>query len=102
MKKALLSLSIFILASCSISSEFKGTKRIEYLCGTQKAVLKSPEAERALLQIDGKKYVITQTIAASGAKYVNEEEKVVFWGKGNEASLEIDNVIFPKCIEIKG
>ncbi len=93
MKKIFLIFYTLILVSCSATGDFKETKKIEYLCGTQKATLRLTHPEGGTLKVDGKKYAIKQTIAASGAKYVNEEEKVVFWGKGNEASLEIDNLI---------
>ncbi|MFV0626791.1 MAG: MliC family protein [Alphaproteobacteria bacterium] len=99
MKKAFLILSMTILCACSTIDNFKGKNKFEYQCGTQEAQFVTSRGEEALLIFNENKYLLKQTISASGAKYINEDENVIFWSKGNEASLEINNVILPKCIE---
>ncbi|MDD4556367.1 MAG: MliC family protein [Alphaproteobacteria bacterium] len=98
MKKALIFL-LFGLASCASHRELKTVKSVDYFCGTQSVTLHLAEREEALLQLDGHEFFLKQTISASGVRYADKSEDVVFWGKGNEASLEIDKTIYPKCLE---
>ena len=41
-----------------------------------------------LVLSDGRKLTLPQTMSASGARYANKSESVVFWNKGNTAFLE--------------
>ncbi len=47
------------------------------------------------------KVYLPQTISASGARYANREETVVFWNKGNTAFVtegSPDNITYKDCI----
>lgn len=41
-----------------------------------------------LVLSDGRKMEVPQTISASGARYANTDESLVFWNKGNSAFIE--------------
>lgn len=45
-----------------------------------------PRVEIALS--DGRKMILRQTVSASGARYANTDESIVFWIKGDTAFLE--------------
>ncbi len=55
------------------------------------------ESERIALTLPGEEPVeLSQSPSASGAKYVGEQ--LVFWGKGDEASIERDGkTVFSGC-----
>lgn len=55
------------------------------------------ESERIALTLPGEEPVeLSQSPSASGAKYVGD--KLVFWGKGDEASIEHDGkAVFSGC-----
>ncbi len=40
---------------------------------------------------DGRNLTLPQTISASGARYANEDESIVFWNKGDTAFIEENN-----------
>ncbi|MFA5052935.1 MAG: MliC family protein [Parcubacteria group bacterium] len=40
-----------------------------------------------LVLSDGRKFDLTQVIAASGARYANSDESFVFWNKGDDALI---------------
>lgn len=43
----------------------------------------------------GNEITLPQAISASGARYANEDESIVFWNKGNEVTIyENDNIVF--------
>ena len=37
---------------------------------------------------DGRRWVLPQALSASGARYANADESIVFWNKGNTAFIE--------------
>jgi membrane-bound inhibitor of C-type lysozyme len=45
-----------------------------------------PSVELALS--DGRRWVLPQALSASGARYANGDESIVFWNKGNTAFIE--------------
>lgn len=57
------------------------------------------ETEEAYLSFQDKEYNLHRTISASGARYANEDEKVVFWEHQGEAMVEIDGErLFENCV----
>lgn len=49
---------------------------------------------------DGRNFLLLQGISASGARYVNENETLVFWNKGDTAFLQEDEEItYDNCLE---
>ena len=48
---------------------------------------------------DGRELNLRQTISASGIRYANPDESIVFWSKGNTAFMEEDGVeIYQNCV----
>lgn len=47
-------------------------------------------AETATLETDGELYQLRRVVSASGARYANEDETVIYWEHQGEATLEID------------
>jgi membrane-bound inhibitor of C-type lysozyme len=45
-----------------------------------------PSVELALS--DGRRWILPQALSASGARYANGDESIVFWNKGNTAFIE--------------
>ena len=46
---------------------------------------------------------LPQTISASGARYANDDESIVFWNKGNTAFITEngpDNITYKDCTDI--
>lgn len=49
---------------------------------------------------DGRNLILHQTISASGARYANENESIVFWNKGYTAFIEENDVgSYNNCFE---
>lgn len=49
---------------------------------------------------DGRNIDLSQVISASGARYANDDESIVFWNKGNTAfMLEDDQKTYTGCVE---
>jgi len=56
------------------------------------------ESDSASLFIEGKEYKIHRVISASGARYANDDETVVFWEHQGEAMVEIDGkIMYQEC-----
>lgn len=52
---------------------------------------------------DGRVYTLEQTISASGARFSNEGEAVVFWNKGDSARVEENGQItYENCVTTNG
>lgn len=47
---------------------------------------------------DGRKMTLPQTISASGIRYANEDESIIFWSKGTSAfMMENDVETYSEC-----
>ncbi|RUO39533.1 hypothetical protein CWE22_09555 [Pseudidiomarina aestuarii] len=51
------------------------------------------------IQLQDQNYALVETVAASGARYRDDDFAIEFWSKGNEATLTINGEAFPLCIE---
>ena len=47
-----------------------------------------PKANVRLSLSDGRRLTLPQARSASGARYANDDESIVFWNKGNTAFIE--------------
>lgn len=51
---------------------------------------------------DGRNFNLPQTISASGIRYANDDESLIFWSKGENAFiLEGDEGIYKNCFAEK-
>ncbi len=65
------------------------TTLVEYICEGGKALMASYGEEIVTVDlVDGRALTLAQTVSASGVRYANEGESVVFWSKGDTAFLE--------------
>jgi len=54
----------------------------------------------SLVLSDGRKLELDQTLAASGARYANKDETLVFWNKGNTAFIEEkEKTTYSDCLQ---
>lgn len=51
------------------------------------------DTENVLLMLDGGRHELESAVSASGARYANEDESIVYWAKGRKAFIEIDGEI---------
>jgi len=66
--------------------------------GTEIKISYDKESDSASLYVEGKEYKVYPTISASGARYSNDDQTVVFWEHQGEAMVEIDGeVIYKEC-----
>lgn len=75
---------------------------VNYLCedGSSIAATYDNAEENVTISLsDERVMTLDQVVAASGARYANADESIVFWNKGNEAFVEEDgNVTFADCV----
>ena len=55
--------------------------------GAEIKVSYEEEGDLAIVQLEGKEYRLSRAISASGARYANEDESVVFWEHQGEAMV---------------
>ena len=66
---------------------------VSYTCGTHMVRVMVQGNDTITLDVDGQEHHLSRSISASGAKYDTApgiQPAVMFWGKGNDAFLEID------------
>jgi len=83
---------------------FTKTKSIYYSCANGKS-LNTSFIDKQMTKIrvvlnDSRELELTQSIAASGTRYTNSDESVVFWSKGTTAFLTEQNIeTYTNCVE---
>jgi len=89
---------IYKLTAEELKSEYDNT--FTFICNSDKEIKISynEEGNSASLFIEGEKYELHRVISASGARYANDDETVVFWEHQGEAMVEIDGeTIYKEC-----
>ena len=73
---------------------------VTFSCAENKTIQALFFADKAELTLsDGRHMLLLQAISASGARYANTDESLVFWNKGNTAFIEEKQKIsFKDCI----
>ena len=78
--------------ACVYASVHAATIRASFHCDDGKsivAVFENSAPSRVELKLsDGRHMALPQALSASGARYANADESVVFWNKGNTAFIE--------------
>lgn len=65
-----------------------GAHDVSYQCADDRALIAIYLPESVALSLsDGRSLTLTHTIAASGVRYANADESIVFWTKGETAFL---------------
>lgn len=86
---------VVLLACTSVSDRSQKTL---YQCGVQDVTVDA-HGETALVSMRGEQQTLTQTPAASGARYVSTDERTQFWNKGHEAAIIWQDETLPRCVE---
>jgi membrane-bound inhibitor of C-type lysozyme len=89
------------VASCTVEQQ---PVRASFVCDGGKTIGASFIAgtpARAELQLsDGRRLMLPQAISASGARYANADESVVFWNKGRTAFIdEGGRQTYSECVQ---
>ncbi len=70
-------------------------------CGTHTITVGST-ADGVIMQVGDRQYHLRRAIAASGARYVAEEDGAVsFWSKGDRATVTLDQETLPECVPVR-
>ena len=68
------------------------TIKARFACNDGKSIdatfVNGPDSSVRLVLSDGRKVTLPQAMSASGARYANADESLVFWNKGNTAFIE--------------
>ncbi len=77
---------------------------VAYVCAESKTIQAIYYADSVdLVLSDGRSFTLPQAVSASGARYANPDEAVVFWNKGTSASItegaNPENETFTRCGE---
>ncbi len=70
-------------------------------CGNQEITVGATQTGLKM-QVGDKTYHLRQAIAASGARYVADEDGAVsFWSKGDRATVTLDQETLPECVPVR-
>ncbi len=77
---------------------------VAYVCSEAKTITAIYYSDSVdLVLSDGRSFTLPQAVSASGARYANTDEAVVFWNKGNTAFIteggNPENITFNNCGE---
>lgn len=90
-----------ILYNCKNSKTIVATYRMGTPTETQPGEMPKPNGSVDALLSDGRVLSLPQTISASGVRYANADESIIFWNKGNGAFiLENNKETFSDCISV--
>lgn len=87
----------FVMAGCANTVEIED--KASYKCGN--AIIEATffDDDTMMVAMDGKEYVLDINDEASGDKYENMADKVVFWDKG-DIYFELNGQGYPTCQKI--
>ncbi len=74
---------------------------VSYSCKDEKAIIATYKTQAVEVALsDGRMLTLLQTISASGIRYANDDESIIFWSKGKGAFLvENDVTTYEDCVE---
>ena len=83
--------------------QLKDDNTFSFVCpsGNEIKISYHEKSDSASLFVEGEKYELNQVISASGARYANADETVVFWEHQGKATVEIDGETIYKECELK-
>jgi membrane-bound inhibitor of C-type lysozyme len=74
----------------------------KFACEGDKLVSVDFLKDKARIVTEGKIFVLDRAISASGARYANADESLVFWNKGDTAFMEENGeIILNDCFVVK-
>ncbi len=74
---------------------------VEYACADKKTVGAQYYKDKVHVGLsDGREYTLPQAMSASGARYANASESIVFWNKGDGVFFQEGALItYSNCLE---
>ena len=83
--------------------ELKDDNTFTFVCpsGNEIKISYHEKSDSASLFVEGEKYELNRVVSASGARYANDDETVVFWEHQGKASVEVDGETIYKECELK-
>ena len=103
--KYLVGVIVIVLIGVVSYFVFFNTKSYTYLCAGGKS-LKTTFLDQKMTKLkvtldDNHEYQLDQALSASGARYTNKDESVVFWNKGTTGFLTEKNIETYSACSIK-
>lgn len=76
-------------------------RTVSYTCADDKTITAGYGDRLVTLTLgDGRSFTLEQTVSASGARYANNGDQIVFWNKGTTAFMEEDGEMsYTECVE---
>jgi membrane-bound inhibitor of C-type lysozyme len=99
MKKVSLMLLSLLIAGCS--STVVIDEKVSYKCGDKIISTAYFDDDTMMIITSGKQSILSKTASASGAKYENISDEIIFWNKGDNNYLEIEGQGYPSCLPIE-
>lgn len=74
----------------------------EYICADTKTLGAQYYDEKVHIGLsDDREYTLKQTVSASGVRYANDKETIVFWNKGDSAFLQEGQLVtYSNCKQL--
>lgn len=75
--------------------------QVRFLCGNQKIDTIFYRNNIVLNFVDGSSFKLPKAMSASGVKYANSDDSIVFWNKGEEAIFKKGGKEYTRCVSDK-
>jgi membrane-bound inhibitor of C-type lysozyme len=67
--------------------------------GTELPTVFDNDADTVTVGLPDGEVTLPRAISASGARYANEDESIVFWNKGDEAMVQVNgDIVYQGCV----
>ena len=102
----LLLVVITLVTAPSVESAGPKTIKASFACSSDKSIvatfINGKRSSVNLVLSDGRRLALPHALSGSGARYATDDESVVFWNKGNTASLEeTGKTTYVDCVAVK-
>lgn len=88
--------AVVLLTACDSAPS---SNTIDYQCGALSVAAEFAGAD-VTFHLGNHTTQLTQEVSASGARYLNTEQEIEFWTKGQEAHLTIAGQTYPLCLDV--
>jgi len=94
-----LTLFAVLLAGCTHVVNVDET--VEYKCGEKIVVAEYLDDASIILNMDGKRTVLTSSKTDEGKRFDNSDSHMTFITKDGNVHLGVEGKVYPMCVEIK-
>lgn len=100
---ALLAIVYSLFIKSSGEQRVQASESAMFLCSDSRSVTAiwppGKEGEVVLRLSHGPKAYLSQSVSASGAKYISQDQRITFWSKGSEATVTENGVVtYSGCV----